>query len=281
MRPRDAQGVICEFQCGYQFASSPVMLELERSVLGSDYGATSWTSRLEADRVAKLLQLDSEARLLDIGAGSGWPALYLARISGCEVTLSDIPLSGLQAARARASTDGLQTRCRVVAADGARLPFADASFDAIRTSDVLCCMPEKQSMLGECRRVARTGARMAFSVIAIAQAVGAPLRQLARESGPTFVECEDYPILLDRSQWRLLEREDLTGDFAVALRARIDGIHARYAAIAGVRGPEWISESLERLQATVSAVEAGLLRREVYYAVALDPGSPLQEPSGF
>ena len=268
MRPRDVRGVICEFECGYEFAGSPVMQELERSVLGSDYGATSWTTRREADRMAALLQLDPKLRLLDVGAGSGWPSLYLARISGCDVTVSDIPMSGLRAAMARASTDGLGARCLVVAADGARLPFADGSFDAVSHSDVLCCMPEKQAMLRECRRVARDGARMAFSVIAVAQLIEGAQRRVALDSGPAFVESEDYAILLERSGWRLLERDDISSDFAGALKARIDGIDARYAAIADLRGPQWVSEALERLHDTLSAVERGLLRREAYCAVA-------------
>src|SRR5438132_731602 len=171
MRPRDVRGVICEFECGYEFAGSPVMQELERSVLGSDYGATSW-------------------------------------------------------------------------------------------------MPERQAMLRGCRRVARDGARMAFSVIAVAQLIEGAQRRVALDSGPAFVESEDYAILLDRSGWRLLERDDISSDFAGALKARSDGIDARYAAIADLRGPQWVSEALERLHDTLSAVERGLLRREAYCAVA-------------
>jgi SAM-dependent methyltransferase len=268
-RPRDVRGVICEFECGYEFAGSPVMQELERSVLGCDYGATSWTTRVEADRIAALLGLDPTVRLLDVGAGSGWPALYLAKISGCDVTVSDIPLSGLRAALARASNDGLAPRSQAVAADGARLPFADGSFDALSHSDVLCCMPEKLQMLRDCRRVACKRARMAFSVIAIAPSLEGPLRRLAIDSGPAFVDSEDYAILLEQSGWRLLEHRNISEAFATAMRARIDGINARFAAIADVRGPEWVAESLERLNATLSAVERGLLRREAYCAVAI------------
>ncbi len=269
-RPRDVRGVICEFECGYEFVGSPVMQELERSVLGCDYGATSWTTCLEAERIAGLLDLRPMIRLLDIGAGSGWPALYLATISGCDVTLSDIPMSGLRAAVARASLDGLGARCQAVAADGANLPFADASFDALSHSDVLCCMPGKLSMLSECRRVARSKARMAFSVIAISGFLDGALRRAAIDSGPAFVESEDYAILLERSGWRVLERKDISCDFAVALKTRIRGINARYGALADVRGPEWVSESLERLHSTLRAVEGGLLQREVNFAIAGD-----------
>jgi hypothetical protein len=31
---------------GYEFVGSPVMQELERSVLGCDYGGTSWATRV-------------------------------------------------------------------------------------------------------------------------------------------------------------------------------------------------------------------------------------------
>lgn len=267
-RPRDVRGVICEFECGYEFVGSPVMQELERSVLGCDYGATSWTTCLEAERIARLLKLHPKVRLLDIGAGSGWPALYLATVSGCDVILSDIPMSGLRAAVARASLDGLGGRCQAVAADGANLPFADASFDALSHSDVLCCMPEKLSMLRECRRVARSKARMAFSVIAIGQFVDGAQRQAAIDAGPTFVESEDYVVLLDRAGWRMLERKDISKDFAAALKARIRGINARCDAITDVRGPEWVSESLDRLQTSLRAVEGGLLQREAFCAIA-------------
>jgi SAM-dependent methyltransferase len=268
MRPRDVRGVICEFECGYEFVGSPVMQELERSVLGCDYGGTSWTTRLEADRIARLLELDPKMRLLDVGAGSGWPALYLAKISGCDVTVSDIPMSGLRAALTRASIDGLAARCRAVAADGAKLPFADGSFEAVSHSDVLCCMPGKLSMLRECRRVARDVAKMAFSVIVIAPLVEGSLRRLAIDSGPAFVESDDYAILLDQSGWRLLERRNISNDFSQAMRARIDGINARSAAISVVRGMNWVPEHLERLHATLSAVQHGLLQREAFCAVA-------------
>ncbi len=269
-RPRDVQGVICEFECGYEFVGSPVLQELERSVLGCDYGGTSWTTRIEADRIARLLELDPDVRLLDVGAGAGWPALYLAKISGCDITVSDVPMSGLRAALRRASTDGLASRCRAVAADGAKLPFADGSFDAITHNDVLCCMPEKLPMLRECRRVARDGAKMAFSAIVIAQLLEGSLRRVALDSGPSFVESEDYALLLDRSGWRLLERMDISSDFAEALKARIDGVNARRSEITNLRGPEWISESLERLRATLRAVEGGLLQREALCAVACE-----------
>jgi len=50
--------------------------------------------------------------------------------------------------------------------------------------------------------------------------------------------------------------------------ARIDGINARSSAISVVRGMDWVPEHLERLHATLSAVQDGLLQREAFCAVA-------------
>ena len=67
----------------YLRARSPVLLAVERGVCGCDYGATSWTTVDEARRIIPLLGLRPGRRLLDIGAGSGWPGLYLAGQTGC------------------------------------------------------------------------------------------------------------------------------------------------------------------------------------------------------
>jgi len=51
-----------------------LMRDLERSVCGCAYGSTSWTTRQEAERIAQLLELGPAAKLLDVGAGTGWPS---------------------------------------------------------------------------------------------------------------------------------------------------------------------------------------------------------------
>ena len=87
-------------------ARSDAMGDLERSVYGCDYGSTCGATRVEAERLAELLELCPGARLLDVGAGSGWPGLYLAQLTGCDVVLVDLSLAALRIARVRAARDG-------------------------------------------------------------------------------------------------------------------------------------------------------------------------------
>ncbi len=166
----------------YHHALQPAMIEIERAACGCDYGGTSWTTRSEAARVAKLLKLGPRQRFLDIGAGSGWPGLYLAHLTGCDVTLVDIPVSGLRLASERADTDRLAGKCWTIAADGAALPFENDVFDAIGHSDVLCCLEAKLSVFRECRRAIRASGRMVFTVISIAP--NSPRRNMSARQAP-------------------------------------------------------------------------------------------------
>ena len=256
------------FTRDYELGRSAAVRDLERSVLGCDYGGTSWTTRREAGRIAELLELRPGVRLLDVGAGAGWPGLYLAQVSGCDVVLTDLPVVGLQLALERAAADGFEERCRAVVADGAALPFGDSSFDALSHSDVLCCMPAKLSMLQACRRVACTGARMVFSVIAPVASLSASERQIAIDSGPEFVDVEgDYALLLEQSGWRVQERIDATTEFAQSLRTSVEGMKLRTGALTEVLGVDEFSERVTRRQVTLAATDRGLLKREIFAAV--------------
>ena len=111
---------------------------LEREVIGGDYGANSFTTREQADALVKHLDLGRGSRLLDIGAGRGWPGLYLSKRSGCRVVLTDLPLVALNEAGRRARKDRVHKRSDCIVAGGSTLPFRPRSFDAIVHSDVLC-----------------------------------------------------------------------------------------------------------------------------------------------
>ncbi len=260
----------CElFAESYEISNLPEMREVERDVLGCDYGGTSWTTKAQAERIVDALDLGPAARLLDVGAGSGWPALYVAERCGCEVTLVDLPLSALTMAQRRARRDGIESRVNIVAGRGDALPFVDASFAAISHSDVLCCLPAKSAMLGECRRVAVAGSDMHFSVISVAPRLSAAGRRRAVDVGPPFVDSpQPYREMLAGSGWRPVERRDVTGEYRQSLSLLLRGL-ARSRALRDALGKEAVTEALRHRQDQVEAIDAGLLVREVFLATAV------------
>ena len=259
------------FAESYEVSNLPAMRAIERSVLGCDYGGTSWTTSEQAGQMIELLGLRPGVRLLDIGAGSGWPGLMLADTSGCDVTLVDLPVNALRKAQQRACNDGIDRRTHICAGSGAALPFTNGSFQAVSHSDVLCCLPEKRELLDECRRVASDGASMLFSAIAIAQDLPDADHDRAVATGPPFVASPaDYADMLAESGWQLTERIDVTSEHKKSLGALINGFTGS-AELAEVLGADIVRDAIAHREEQISAIDAGLLVREIFFAITGQP----------
>ncbi len=126
------------FAYRYREERVDVVQAIERRVIGADWGANGYTTIAQADRVAEHLHLSPGDMLLDVGAGRGWPGLYLAAMTGCAVMLTDLPLEGLTVAAARIRTEHLEARAWCVNASAGHLPFPAGTFDAVVHTDVLC-----------------------------------------------------------------------------------------------------------------------------------------------
>lgn len=126
------------FRARYRTEMLAATLAVERDAVGSDYGNNGFTTVAQADVLADVLELGPADLLLDIGAGAGWPGLYLATRTGCRVVLCDLTAAGMRQAARRAAHDGLSARASAVVASARHLPFRPDSFDAMVHADVLC-----------------------------------------------------------------------------------------------------------------------------------------------
>jgi len=264
-RSLEEQELSEHFANEYRRARTPVVLDLERAVCGCDFGGTSWITRDEAQQMGTLLELDEDRYLLEIGGGSGWPALYLAGQSGCQATLTDVPREALSIAAERVVRESLQGKISLAVADGACMPFTAGRFEAIGHSDVLCCLAPKRAVLSECRRVIRRNGIMVFSVISItAGLVGADYVR-AVDAGPPFVEAEcGYPQLLEETGWRLTDRIDLTATYEQTLRRYIREAEARADGMRALLGETELGELLAKRRKNVQAVADGIVRRDLF-----------------
>ena len=104
-----------------------------------------------ADGEALAAGLDHAARpierLLDVGGGSGRAA---AALTGPEITVVDASVEMLSRARRGRGLSGL-------AGDAGRLPFRDASVDAVTIVDAFHHLPDQDAALAEAARVLEPG----------------------------------------------------------------------------------------------------------------------------
>jgi SAM-dependent methyltransferase len=135
---RPESSVVADFSQTYRRLAKRVMLAVEREVIGANVGANGYTTIAQADGLADRLALRRGRKLLDVGCGRGWPGLYLAKRTGCEAVVSDLPAPALSDAFRMARKQRLHRRCAFVLASGTHLPFRPRTFDAVVHTDVLC-----------------------------------------------------------------------------------------------------------------------------------------------
>jgi arsenite methyltransferase len=131
-----------------------------RLLLGESFhpGGTKLTERL-----GQIVNLTRQARVLDVAAGKGTSATFLASRFGCEVVGIDFSRKNVGEAGRNAEDMGLRERVSFQWADAERLPFADESFDAVICECSFCTFPDKAAAAGEFARVLRVGGQVGLS----------------------------------------------------------------------------------------------------------------------
>ena len=124
------------------------------------------------DRLIAALALSGNERVLDAGCGRGLALIGCAKklAAGKAVGIDlwaakDLSNNNPEATRANASTEGVADRVEVKTGDITRLPFADASFDAVISMTVIHNIPSREQRdqaLSELVRVLKPGGRMAI-----------------------------------------------------------------------------------------------------------------------
>jgi SAM-dependent methyltransferase len=148
----------------YSNYGAEVYRQIRLETYGEDFGQTSWVTTEESSEIPRLLALETNSTVLELGCGSGGYALHLARSMGCRMVGLDINAAGVQNANQLAAAAGIAAGARFEQCDVSKgLPFHDRSFDAVFSNDVLCHIPARLNVLREMFRVLKPGGRMLFS----------------------------------------------------------------------------------------------------------------------
>jgi len=132
---------------------------------------------------------DDGGAVLEVGTGSGWMAVVLAR-AGWRVVSVDVDQDALREARIRLEDENIEVRRRIIflEGDGCQLPFPGASFSHVFSFDAMHHMPDCAAAIAEMFRVCRH--RGTVAVADLNQRGLAAVRALLEREGRTHEENE-------------------------------------------------------------------------------------------
>lgn len=123
--------------------------------------ASRRTVEAMADRIAG--RLGAGARVLDLGAGYGGAARYLAERFGCRVDCLNISETQNALNRRMTADAGLSDLIDVVHGDFERVPGPDGAYDAVWSQDAILHSGNRSRVLDEIRRVLKPRGELIFT----------------------------------------------------------------------------------------------------------------------
>lgn len=260
------------YDAAYSGFASPEQIAVRAETYGEDIGQTSWMTANEWRGFADQLQIRDGTEVLEVGSGSGAPAVHLAETRGCRITGVDVNAHGVENGERLARAKGLGDRARFIVVDGdAALPFAPGSFDAVVSNDVICHMSSRLDALREWHRVLRQGGRLLFSDALVV--TGPISNEEVSVRSPVgfylFVPLGENERLLTEAGLTVLSVEDLTASPAVIARRRHDARERHRERLVELEGATGFA-SLQRYLMCASRLAAERrLSRFVYLAQRL------------
>ena len=171
------------------------------------------TGGIRASReLMELAQIQTEDRVLDIGAGLAGAARLLASVCGCRVDCIEMSPDFCAGAALLNRLTGLEDRIEVHKGSALDLPFPDDSFDVVWMQNVGMNIADKRKLYGEICRVLKPGGRYAFQEMSAGKTATCyfPLPWATEPADSNLVSTEEFQSLLGESGFVAQLFEDIS-----------------------------------------------------------------------
>lgn len=175
------------------------------------------------DALARRAAIGPGSRVLDVCAGLGGPARFVATRRGCRVIALELHEGRASGAARLSRRVGLEAAVKVVRADACAIPFGTGRFDACISQEALLHIEDKAAVLAGCRRVLAPGGRLAFTDWIARPRLGDLERRRLTEwmAAVTLQTLDGYRALLAQTGFGVVEAEDISDEWRPLVRTRL------------------------------------------------------------
>lgn len=210
------------------------------------------------DMAIHSLGLDSTSHVLEIGAGIGGPARYLAANSGCKVTALELQGDLNDVARSLTQRCQLGDKINHLQGDFLVDNMPDDQYDAIVSWLVFLHIPEREKLFSRCLSATRPGGKLFIEDFSKrAEFTEQEKDDLAQKVYCTYVPtAQEYATHLQDAGFEDVQLTDMTDQWQEFVSGRLQMFHDQRERNLRVHGTE-IVDGLEDFYSTVSSLYDG------------------------
>ena len=175
------------------------------------------------DALALAARIGLGSEVVDLCAGLGGPARYLAHRYGADVTGIELTPARVAGAAELSRRVGLDSQVHVLEGNVMNLPLPDAGYDAVVSQEALLHVPDIARVFAEAYRVLRPGGRFAFTNWVVHGPLTDAQRQLLWDgmAAATLIGIDRHTELLRAAGFEVEAVEDETDAWGVILAERL------------------------------------------------------------
>src|SRR4051794_30124173 len=175
------------------------------------------------DALAGCARIGMGSKVVDLCAGLGGPARYLAHRFGADVTGIELTPARVAGAAELTRRVGLDGQVRVLEGNVMELSLPDASQDAVISQEALLHVPDIARAFNEAHRVLRPGGRIAFTNWIVHRPLSEAQRQLLWDgmAAATLIGIDRHAELLRGAGFEVEAVEDETEAWGTILGERL------------------------------------------------------------
>lgn len=227
-------------------------------------------SRRTVEQMAGWVRLSPDTKVLDLGAGYGGAARFLAKTYGCRVTCHNLSEVENERNRRLNREQGLEHLVDVVDGSFEDLPFEDNAYDVVWSQDAFLHSGDRSRVIEEAVRVLRPGGELIFTDPMAAN--GCPPSALTPILQRLQLESMGSPDFYRRQLYRLgmksVEFRDETPHLAQHYQQVLEELERRDHELEGQVSQEYRTRMKAGLRNWVAGGNAGNLAWGIFHASA-------------